>query len=60
MNSPLLSIMAGYSHVYVVMNTNPAQCWGNNNSGQLGNGLSGYFVSPTLVVSPGGLGRLIL
>ncbi|MDW8395439.1 MAG: RCC1 repeat-containing protein [Anaerolineae bacterium] len=45
------SISAGEDHVCAVLSSGAVQCWGRNFSGQLGNGMAGYRMLPTEVVS---------
>ena len=42
-------VSAGYSHTCAVMKNHTVKCWGNNNSGQLGDGTKELRLSPTLI-----------
>ena len=57
----ITAVKAGHNHTCAVRNDGSISCWGNNSSGQLGNGRatsSGYAVSviglpPSVAVAPG-------
>jgi alpha-tubulin suppressor-like RCC1 family protein len=45
------AISAGYLHTCALLADNTVQCWGDDSSGQLGNGATGQFNSPVAVSS---------
>lgn len=49
--SSVTAISAGYQHTCVVTTDGAAKCWGNNSSGQLGNGTTIYSTTPVEVSS---------
>jgi alpha-tubulin suppressor-like RCC1 family protein len=51
---PVTKIAAGGSHTCVITSTSHVQCWGNNSSGQLGNGGINGSPTPQLVTNSSG------
>ncbi len=45
--SHAISISAGFYHTCAVTTSGAAQCWGDDEYGQIGNGSNGYIASPT-------------
>jgi len=45
----LLGLSGGGSHTCALLNNATAKCWGNNGSGQLGNGTNTDATTPVLV-----------
>ena len=58
-----ISIIAGRVHTCAVLKDKTAKCWGNNNYGQLGNGVRGgadeYFPTPMTVGGSIPLGNIV-
>ena len=66
LDRPVAAVAAGEAHTCVLTDTGGVQCWGYNSNGQLGNGETGFGLSPTpqdvlgletgvAAISPGGL-----
>ncbi len=53
LNSSAASIVAGAQHSCALLGTGEIQCWGNNSSGQLGDGTSNRATSPVAVIGLG-------
>ena len=56
--SNVSAISAGWGHVCAVLTTGTAWCWGNNSSGQLGDGATNYRVNPVQVLGVGSVATL--
>ena len=53
LTDPVVAIAAGEAHTCVVVATGTARCWGDNSSGQLGDGTTTNRLTPVLVQGVG-------
>lgn len=53
-----VSIAAGVRHTCAALSTGRVKCWGDNGSGQLGNGSNNNTTTPQTVLGVGGTGQL--